>query len=354
MKKIIAVILAVLTISALFAGCAGNTQQSSTNSESKSAASEKLSVVTTIFPVYDWVKEITNGSGNIDLKMLIDNGVDLHNFQPTANDIRTISECDVFVYVGGESDKWVQDALKGAVNKNMVVINLLESLGSAAKEEEVVEGMQADHEHEESEESHTGEEEKHDESGEAHDKEEEHELDEHVWLSLKNAQALCGVITEKLSGVDSANKELYSKNNTAYCEKLKKLDGEYKTAADSAKFKTVVFGDRFPFRYLVDDYGLSYYAAFAGCSAESEASFETIVFLSKKIDELGLKSILQIENANGSIAKTIKENTKTKDQEILTLNSLQSTTAADVQKGTTYLSVMTDNLSVLKKAIAAK
>ena len=179
----------------------------------------------------------------------------------------------------------------------------------------------------------------------------EKEYDEHVWLSLKNAETLCNAITDALEEIDPANKDAYATNAASYLEKLAALDGEYQTVVDNAARKTVLFGDRFPFRYLVDDYGLSYYAAFAGCSAETEASFETISFLAGKVDELRLPCVLTIEGAQHKIAETIVQNTAEKNQSILTLDSMQSTTSTDVANGTTYLSVMESNLDVLKQAL---
>ena len=273
--------------------------------------------------------------------MLLDNGVDLHSYQPTADDIVKISDCDLFIYVGGESDGWVEDALKNATNKDMKVVNLLEVLGDKVKNEEVVEGMQEEeHEHEDGEEHEEGEEHEHEE-----------EADEHVWLSLKNAEVLVGTISNALQEVNPGNKDAYAANADAYVKKLSALDAEYQTAVDNAARKTVLFGDRFPFRYLVDDYGLNYYAAFVGCSAETEASFETISFLAKKVDELKLPCVLTIEGKNHKIAETIVKNTAPKSQKILTMDSMQSTTSKDVASGTTYLSVMEKNLAVLKEAL---
>lgn len=244
-----------------------------------------------------------------------------------------IADCDLFIYVGGESDAWVDDALKEAVNKNMKVINLLDVLGNTVKEEEVKEGMEAEEE---------------EESGE---EEEEPEYDEHVWLSLKNAKILTKAIADDLCEIDEEHKDIYMRNEKAYEEKLDTLDKEYQGTVDAASQKTLLFGDRFPFRYLVDDYGLDYYAAFVGCSAETEASFETVKFLSEKVDELGLKNVITIEKSDQKIAKTIVENTKDKNQNILTLDSMQSTSSDDVKNGTTYLSVMEKNLEVLKEAL---
>ena len=338
MKKIIALLLALMMAVGMLAGCAKQ------NDDDTNATTDKLSIVTTIFPEYDWVKEILGDKADhADITMLLDNGVDLHSYQPTADDIVKISDCDLFLYVGGESEGWVEDALKNATNKDRKVINLLDVLGDKVKSEEVVEGMQEEeHEHEEGE-AHEYEE------GEAHEHEEE--ADEHVWLSLKNAEVLVGAISNALQELDAENMEIYAANADAYMKKLAALDAEYQTAVDNATHKTVLFGDRFPFRYLADDYALNYYAAFVGCSAETEASFETISFLAKKADELKLPCVLTIEGKNHKIAETIVKNTAQKSQRILTMDSMQSTTSKDVASGTTYLSVMEKNLAVLKEAL---
>lgn len=308
--------------------------------DAQSVPEKHLNIVTTIFPEYDWVREILgDNAGNADLTMLLDNGVDLHSYQPTAQDILKISTCDLFIYVGGESDGWVSDALQEAANKDMKVIDLLDVLDDAVKEEEIVEGMEAGEEHGD------GEDEEHEEE------EEGPEYDEHVWLSLRNAKVLCEAITNALTEIDPDHAADYRSNLTSYSEKLDALDAAYQSAIDSASRKTLLFGDRFPFRYLVDDYGLSYYAAFAGCSAETEASFRTITFLADKVDEFNLTSVLTIESSDQKMAQTIIQNTKEKNQNILTLNSMQSVTSNDVAAGTGYLSIMESNLDVLKEAL---
>ena len=327
MKKITALLLALLMLVGALAGCG---KQNDTNK------TDKLSIVTTIFPEYDWVREILGDKAdNARVTMLLDNGVDLHSYQPTADDIVKISDCDLFIYVGGESDEWVEDALRNAANGNMKVINLLEVLGDSVKTEEIVEGMQeAEHEHEDAEEH-----------------EHEEEADEHVWLSLKNAKMLVRVISKALQELDPDSKDIYAANADAYVKKLSALDAEYQAAVDAASNKTILFGDRFPFRYLVDDYGLHYYAAFVGCSTETEAGFETISFLAKRVDEWKLPCVLTIEGAQHKIAETVVRNTTAKNQRVLTMDSMQSTTSKDVKNGTTYLSVMEKNLSVLKEAL---
>ncbi|MBO4893407.1 MAG: zinc ABC transporter substrate-binding protein [Clostridia bacterium] len=323
MKKIISIILCVIAVISLFSSC----------SSPDAADDGKLKIVATVFPQYDWVKNILGDrSANADLTLLLDSGVDLHSFQPTADDLVKISSCDMFIYVGGESDEWVDDALAQAVNKDMTVINLLEVLGESAKDEEIKEGMQAEEEEEE--------------GGE------EAEKDEHVWLSLKNAAVLCGYIAGKLGGKDPEGRAVYSANADAYIEKLNALDSLYKSAVDGAANKTLLFCDRFPFRYLADDYGLDYYAAFAGCSAESEASFETITFLAGKLKTLGLKNVVVLEGGSGKIASTVISTSGLDGIGTVTLNSMQSVTAQDIENGADYIDIMTQNLEGLKTALS--
>lgn len=323
MKKYISIMIAVVLIACNILAC-------SSEKKVQSGSDDKLKIVTTIFPEYDWVNNVLGENvKNAEVTMLLDNGVDLHSYQPSAEDIMRVSDCDMFIYVGGESDEWVEDALAESTNKNMVVINLMDVLKDDIKEEEVVEGMEEEEE----------------------EGEEETEYDEHVWLSLKNAEKIVKNISEEIQKIDSANAENYKKNAESYIEKLDALDKEYGNAVDNASVKTLLFGDRFPFRYMTDDYGMTYYAAFVGCSAETEASFETITFLAKKTDELSLGAVMTIEGNNHEIAETIVENTKDKNQKILTLDSMQSVTSQDVKDGVTYLSIMENNLDVLKEAL---
>ena len=393
MKKRIMMLTAMaVMVCGIFAGCSkpqtatkssGTKSVTSTTStasnKSASTASEtktddtnkKLSVVCTIFPEYDWIRELVGDKkDNYEITYLMDKGVDLHSYQPTAEDIAKIANCDLFVYVGGESDGWVKDALKESKNDKMQVVNLLEALGNNVKEEEVVEGMQeedehdhdhgkkedADHDHEHKEDADHDHEHKddadhdhdHDEDGHHHD---EVEYDEHVWLSLRNASSLVNELAARLQIIDPENKDYYAGTAAEYTSKLGDLDSRYLAAVKKAKNKTVLFGDRFPFRYLVDDYGLKYYAAFVGCSAETEASFETVAFLAKKADELKLNNVLVIENSDQKIAKKIVETTKAKDQKIVEMNSMQSVTADQITDGATYLGIMEANLKALEAAL---
>ena len=294
-----------------------------------SESAEQLNVVTTIFPIYDWVRQIIGETENASVSLLLDDGVDLHSFQPSAKDIIGIDQSDVFIYVGGESDRWVRDILQEAHNEDRIDIALTQVLKEALKEEETVEGMQ---------------EEATEESGQ-----EDAEYDEHVWLSLNNAALLCEHIAKALGEADPDNAGLYLENAASYTEELRDLDAKYRETIDHAQLKTLIFADRFPFRYLTDDYGLDYYAAFSGCSAETEASFDTIIFLADKVKELKPGAILTIEGTDHNVARTVKDTAGGEAPGILSLDSMQSVVGADDSK--TYLSAMEENLKVLAEAL---
>jgi len=290
---------------------------------------ENLSIVSTIFPQYDWVRQILGYKAEYkDLTLVINNRIDLHNFQPSVSDIAKISTCDLFICVGGESDAWVDAVLAQALNPDMVVINLLKVLGDAALiDEEIDDGHHHHHHHDED------------------------EYDEHVWLSMRNTVIFCTAISKALAALDPELSEFYAANLAEYIEKLTALDAEYKTARAGAEVDTLLFADRFPFRYLLNDYDLDFYAAFSGCSAETEASFRTITFLARRIDELGLNNVMVTESADQSIARTVISNSNTGDQQILVLDSMQSANDDDWQRGVTFLSIMESNLRVLKEAL---
>ena len=315
MKKYIGIGLSILVAIMMVLGCAkkestgsseaesgSSVTESSSAAESNSEETKKLSIVTTIFPAYDWVKQVVGDNKNVEISFLIDKGVDLHSYQASAADIAKITDSDLFVYVGGESDDWAEDIIKE--NPNLKYINMVDSIGEAALAEELVEGMQDEEEHD-----HEGEEHAHEEGEHAHEEGEhedgEEEIDEHVWLSIKNAETIVRAIEAKLAEIDPDNKAEYEKNANDYLAKLDELDKEYKDTLSSIQNKTIIVGDRFPFRYLVNEYGINYYAAFKGCDAGSEASFETVKFLANKMDELNMSDIFIIDGSKGDLAKTI-------------------------------------------------
>ena len=331
MKKNISIFVAAILLASNMFGCGSykttQVEQQNTNG--------KLKIVVTIFPIYDYVKNILGEKFDKDnVSILLDNSVDLHNYQPTSADIVKISNCDLFIYVGGESDAWVDDVLNQVNNSNLAAISLMQLLDSNLRLEEEKEGMEEEHEHEE---------------GVEH--EEEEEYDEHVWLSLKNTEKVISLLTKALKMLDDNNAKLYEENANAYIKQIKNLDKEYTDLSTSAKNKMLIFGDRFPFLYMVKDYGLDYFAAFKGCSAETEASFKTIAFLAQKLDEYNLDYVMTIEGTNHKIAETIIENSNDKNRKILSLNSMQSITAKDIEEGKNYIDIMKSNLEILKQAL---
>ncbi|MBR4194299.1 MAG: zinc ABC transporter substrate-binding protein [Oscillospiraceae bacterium] len=324
-------LIVLIVLSALLLGCGRNNSTGATGSTTRPDVKGKpISVVATVFPAYDWARQIIGEDNErVALTLLLDKGADFHSYQPTVEDIYKISTCDLFIYVGGESDKWVPDALAQATNKDMTVLCLLDALGSAVREEEAPEGAEA-HEEEEAE-------------GPSYD--------EHIWLSLRNARTLCASIREAMIGLDDDGGKTYWPNFKAYDEKLNELEHAYAETIAAAPRRILLFADRFPFLYLAKDYDLTCFAAFSGCSAESEASFETVNFLVNMLDELELSHILVLEGGDTRLAETIIANSRAKSAQVLSINSLQSVTARMVDEGVTYLGVMEQNLEVLKQAL---
>ena len=336
-RKLIPVLCAILLLG-LFAGCTPADGAAATTTTRPDLAGKPISVVATVFPAYDWTRQVIGTNNDrVALTLLLDKGVDLHNYQPTVEDIYKISSCDLFIYVGGESDKWVPDALAQSENPNRKVLCLMDALGSSVREEEVLEGMEEheDHDHEDHED--------HEHEGP--------EYDEHIWLSLRNASLLCGKIEAALEEVDPSAKADYARNCKAYVEKLEALDQAYSEAVEAAPRRELLFADRFPFLYLAKDYDLKCWAAFSGCSAESEASFETVNFLVNKVDELGLPYVMKIDSSSARLAETVISTSQAKSAKILELNSIQSVTAQQVAEGVTYYGIMEQNLEVLKQAL---
>ena len=335
MKKFAAFVMVVFAVALALSACG-------MDSNAKSSANKKASVVATIYPQYDWLKNILGEyADKVDLKLLIKNGTDLHSYKPSAQDIASIANADLVVYVGGESDEWIEKALEATPKAGRMQVNLMQVLGDRVKEEEVVEGMQAEEEAEEHEGEHHH-----------HEHAEAPENDEHIWLSLKNAQILVKNLAESVAKIDSANAPVYRANAIIYASKLHDLDWAYDSTVSNASQKTILFGDRFPFRYMVDDYGIKYYAAFVGCSAESEASFETVAFLAGMMDSLSLPVIFTIDGSRSNVALAVRNASKnSKSVPVLQLNSMQSVTDEQIRSGVDYMSIMKSNLETLKKGL---
>lgn len=338
------ILLAAVAVLGL-TGCGNGAQPQETQ--------EKIEIVCASFPEYDWTRQIIGENNkDISLTLIADNGMDIHNYQPSVEDMVKIDGCDLLIYNGGTSEQWIAQALADS-QQNPQVLSMMEILKDEMVEEEIVEGMEEE-KHQKEEETgkilqdgtaHQGT-----DLNEADNDHEQAEYDEHVWLSLKHAQTMVKEISQTIQTIDEKNSSQYEENAAAYLKQLEELDKAYQYMTENAKRKTILFGDRFPFRYLAADYGLTYYAAFPGCSSESEASFETIVFLAEKVHDEKLPCILTIDGSDGSIANAIAENVGEK-AEIQTLNSLQAVSQAQIAEGITYLSAMEKNLEVLAVAL---
>lgn len=322
MKRILALLLTLVLILGLFSGCKIIKRNSG-----------KPTIVVTIFPLYDWVLNVLGDQAeNYELVLLMQNGSDLHSFTPGLADMQKIRNADLFIYVGGESDNWVPGALNGKKNNDMIILNLMDRMGSALREEEYVEGM----------------------VHEAHDEDEdETAYDEHIWLSLRNAQLAVSAIREAMSKLDAKNADLYQKNADAYLAELDALDQRYCDSLSAAPLHTLIFADRFPFRYLTEDYDLDYYAAYPGCSSEIGTSITTVPFLAGKVDELGAAYLLCLENGGSELPEKVASQAS-RSVEILSVNSMQFITRGDIDGGATYLGIMEHNLEALTKALGAE
>lgn len=322
MKRLICgVLIAVLILpSLLLCGCRLSSEDDG-----------KLTVVVTVFPAYDWARNILGDrleDEDVELILMTDDGSDMHSYQPTFDDRISVTSCDLLIYVGGTDDAWVEEAM-GSATHRPATIHLLNTLGDQVKHVTPTDGT--DH---------------HEGDGHLHE-----EVDEHVWLSLRNAATLCDAIANQLTALDPVHGITYQKNAGNYIGKLNVLDGRYSTMAKAAVRDTVLFGDRFPFRYLLDDYGIRYLAAFSGCSADTSASFETVTHLAGKVNELGLPCVLTVAHSDGNIAASIVANTTDKNQAILVMDAMQTVTASMVASGVTYLGIMETNLDVLTSAL---
>ena len=292
---------------------------------SEDLGNEKVDIIATIFPQYDFARAV--GGDKVNVKMLLSPGVESHGFEPTLQDISNIGKSDLFIYVGGEGDEWVEDVLETVKDKNIKTISLVDTVETV--EEELVEGME---EHEEEEEEH----------------EEEGEIDEHVWTSPRNAIKIVNKICDTLSEIDSENKDYYRNNADNYIKELQKIDSDITEVVNNARIKTLVFAERFPFRYLAEHYGLKYYAAFPGCSANSEPSLATINFLIEKVKEENVSKVFYIEFSDGKVADTICQMTGATKAE---LHSCHNVSKEDFSNGVTYLDLMKRNVETLREAL---
>ncbi|MDD6490058.1 MAG: metal ABC transporter substrate-binding protein [Clostridia bacterium] len=324
MKKFLAVIITSLILVATLCAC-GNNENSSSKIQSGSSDSDgKISVVTTIFPPYDFARQV--GGDNVSLTMLLKPGTESHNYDPTPQDIIKIQNCDLFIYVGGESDEWVKDILESNDSKPKKIISLMDCVDKV--QEEIVEGMEDK-----------------DEDDDSH----KIEYDEHVWTSPKNAIIISKKISSALIELDKDNEKTYEKNTTEYSQKLSLLDNKFQNIVDNSKRKTIIFGDRFPMRYFADEYGLKYYAAFPGCSSETEPSAATVSFLIDKVKAEKIPVVFTIEFSNGKVADTICEDTGAKK---LTFNSCHNVTQEQFDSGITYIDLMNQNAENIKEALS--
>lgn len=343
-----------LILGMMLNGCGMSGQQTEQNGgkEQNKVENEKISVVATIFPQYDFVRQIAGE--NVELKMLLKPGEETHSYEPTPQDIIAIQNSDLFIYVGGENDAWVEDILESMPDNGRKTLKLVDCVDTV--EEEHVEGMKEErgHDHDEDDAEHEEHEVEHEEDEadhEEHGQEETHsvhEIDEHVWTSPLNAVKIVEQIKEELCEIDSENASDYEENAEAYVAQLKELDQEFQDVVDNSKRKLMIFGDRFPFRYFAEAYGLDYYAAFSGCASDTEPSAATMAFLINKVQDENIKTVLKMELSNENIAKAIAEATNADVKEFYSCHNLTAEQFAD---GETYLSLMEKNVETLREVL---
>ncbi len=323
MKKVMNYILCAALLTVLF-GCA----QANTSSQS---GGKGLSIVTTIFPPYDFARAIADG--NADVSMLIDPGAEVHTFDPAPEDIIRIQNADVFIYIGGENDAWVNQVLESMDTGGKTILRLMDAV--TPLEEETMEGMQSGQ-------AHTNEADEHREN------EHQHGYDEHIWTSPENAISMINYIADALKRIDGDNAEDYAQNAADYTAQIAQVDEQIQSVVDASASKLIVVADRFPFRYFADEFGLHYSAAFSGCSSESDVSARTLAYLIDTVKENEMKYVYYIEFSNRAVAKAVSEQT---GAELLLLHSCHNVTKEDFDAGVTYLSLMQDNQENLKKGL---
>lgn len=323
MKKIIYLVLMCILTAFLLCACGS----------APSSDDGKISVVCTAFPQYDWAKNIINNSKNVNLVLLNTKGTDMHSYEPSAKDIITIGESDILIVIGGEADKWALDAV--SEDGDTTVINLLEIAETDEHFGELPEHdhtESCDHSHEDSHES----------------------ADEHIWMSIKKAAVFTERITDAICEKDADNETLYRSNSSNYVNRLSQLDAAFEETVSASDKSVMVVADRFPFVYLANDYGIECFAAFPGCSADTDATPDTIIKLSKALDEHDLSFVAVTENTNGKTARAVIDNTADKNQTPVVINSMQSVSLKDAENGTTYIGIMEQNLEAIKTLLEIK
>ncbi|VUZ25398.1 High-affinity zinc uptake system binding-protein ZnuA [Acetobacterium wieringae] len=328
MRKKIVVFIVLLILAVGVTGCSQNT--AAKNAESAG----KISIVTTIFPVYDFARAIAGGQA--ELTMLVKPAAEVHSYDPSPADMIKIQEADVFIYIGGENDAWVNTILESMDTSNKKIIRLMDAVKPV--EEETVEGMEAEEEVVVAETTQTNTE-----------PAAEIEYDEHIWTAPKNAILMVNEIAAVLAEIDPPNAAAYTQNAATYTAQIQAVDDEIAGIVAASPNKLLVFGDRFPFRYFVDEFGLNYKAAFPGCSTDTEASAGTLAYLMNTIKENNIKYVYYIELSNQNIAKAISEQT---GAGLLQLHSAHNVTKDDFDAGATYVSIMQQNAENLRKGLA--
>ena len=316
--RLMAVILAAGIAAAAVTGCGVKQEEPDDG---------KLKIVTTIFPQYDFVRAIAGGTGAVNVRMLLSPGEEVHSYEPTPLDIKEIQNCDLFIYVGAENDVWVDRILENMGDKRPETLRLVDLTETVA--EESVEGMM-------------------EEKGHDHEESREEEADEHVWTSPVKAAEITEAIAQKMAELDPANADDYLANARDYEAKILDLDAQFREITENAERKILVFGDRFPIRYFAEGYGLDYFAAFPGCSSESEPSASTLAFLIDKVREEQIPVVFSIEFSNGNIARAICESTGAVQR---TYNSCHNVTKEQMENGATYVSLMSENLETIREAL---
>ena len=309
MKKVLVIILVLCTC--FMVGCG------------KEKNSTKYNIISTSFAGYDFARAVIKGVDDISVDMLLKPGAETHDFEPTPQDIIDIQNSDIFIYVGGESDSWIDDVLKDIDTSKTKIIRLMDLVD--LYEEEITEGMESNEEDEE-----------------------DAEYDEHIWTSPINAIKMVNKIKEEIFLIDEDNKEEYDKNANNYINELNNIDSQIREVVDNAIRRELVFGDRFPLRYFTEEYGLTYHAAFPGCSEQTEASAKTITYLINYVKDNNIPVVFYIELSNGKIAKTIAEETSAK---VLEFNAVHNISKKDFDDGLTYVDYMKKNIEVLKEAL---